>query len=221
MTTIPPLFVDRQDAGRRLAAVLRRLQGQRPLVLGIPRGGVTVAAVVADALGSELDALVVRKVGLPWQPELALGAVTADGVRYLNDAMVLASRLSPPAVHALVSGTEREARQRDLDLRGGRPAPRVAGRTVLVVDDGLATGATMIAALRSLRAHKPKRLIVAVPAGAVDSLRAVTHECDEVVCVWAPEDFDSVGSCYREFPPVSDDEVRALLVGNGVHETVR
>ena len=220
MNASPPLFLDRQDAGRRLAAVLRRYAGGHPLVLGIPRGGMAVAAVVARAVGGELDALIVRKVGLPWQPELALGAVTADNTQVLNDAIVAQSRLSPAAVRALVAGAAREARQRELELRGGRPEPAMAHHTVLVVDDGLATGATMIAALRSVRAHKPRRLVMAVPAGAVDSLRAVARECDEVVCVWAPEDFESVGACYRVFPQVSDDEVRALLAGARVHHPV-
>jgi len=207
-----PMFRDRLDAGRQLAGVLHRLSGQHPLVLGIPRGGVPVAAVVAQVLGAQLDLIVARKVGLPWQPELALGAVTGDGTSCLNAEIERCSGLAPGEVERLATRERERARTRERELRAGLPPLPVRDRTVVVVDDGLATGATLIAALRSLRARGAQRLVAAVPVGAQDSLRAVAREADEVACVYAPDDFESVGRHYLDFPQVSDDEVRRLLL---------
>ena len=205
------LYADREEAGRRLAAVLARFGGRRPLVLGIPRGGVPVAAVVARALGGELDLAVARKVGVPWQPELALGAVTADGHRCVNADVVRASGLGEDELEELYGRRRAEAAAREGSLRGGRAAPDVAGRCVIVVDDGLATGATMVAALRSLRARSPARLVAAVPVGATESLHALAAEADEVVCPAALSDFRAVGLHYRDFGQVEDATVRELL----------
>lgn len=205
------MFRDRSEAGARLAAALRRHQGAATIVLGIPRGGVVVAAEVARRLGAELDVVVARKIGAPGNPELAIGAVTADGVRFLNDA-ILEDAGADTAYLAREGERKRaEAREREARFRRGRPAPRVEGRTVIVVDDGLATGATMRAAVRSVRRARPSRLIAAVPVGAPDSCEALRPEVDELVCLDEPPFFSAVGQFYRDFPQVSDEEAASLL----------
>lgn len=203
-------FLDRTDAARRLAAALAAHRGEHPLVLAIPRGGVPIGRVVADALGGDLDVVLVRKLGAPFNPEFAIGAVDESGAVYVGERAREA--------YADAAYIEQES-ARQLELireRRRRYSPQrapidPAGRTVIVVDDGLATGATMQAALASLRQRHPRRLVCAVPVAAPESLDAVAQLCDEAVCVAAPQDFRAVGQFYERFPPVSEDEVLALL----------
>jgi predicted phosphoribosyltransferase len=205
------LFRDRRHAGDALAERLDRYRGSNALVLGLPRGGVVVAAQVARWLDAELDVVVVRKLGSPVSSELAIGAVTANGGRFLNDDVIAALGVSEAYIEAVTAVRRAEARRREADLRGPRPAPSVAGRVVILVDDGLATGATMRAAVRSVRQHRPRRLVVAVPVGAPEACAALRSEADEVVCLHEPEDFGAVGRFYGDFSQTEDEEVRTLL----------
>lgn len=204
-------FADRDEAGRLLAERLVAHRGMGTLVLGIPRGGVVLAGIVAEALDGELDVIVARKLGAPHQPELALGAITADGTEYINTDTV--EQLGVPSGYiASVARTERaEAQRREEKFRGSRSLPKVEGRTVIVVDDGLATGATMFAAVEALKRQNPKRLIVAVPVGASSSCAALRRIADEVVCMAEPTPFYAVGMHYRDFPQVEDAEVVEVL----------
>ncbi len=204
-------FRDRTDAGRRLAKALERYRVPRPLVLGIPRGGVPVAAEVARALGTELDVIVARKAGAPGDPELAIGAVTPDGARYVNDDLVGGLGITKAQLEATFARAEREAREREERFRGGREGPRLRGRVVIVVDDGIATGATFRAALRSVRRGHPERLIAAAPVGAPGTHDALRGEADDLVVLDEPPRFSGVSQFYEQFPQVSDAEVSALL----------
>jgi predicted phosphoribosyltransferase len=204
-------FVDRRDAGCALAAALHRFHGQDVLVLGLPRGGVPVAAEVAAALDGELDVIVARKLGSPVSAELAIGAITADGERVLNEDVIRDLRVSDAYVDAVSSVQQAEARRRETGLRGDRPAPRIAGRIVILVDDGLATGATMRAAVRAVRRQAPARLVVAVPVGAPAACETLRSEADEVVVLGEPEYFGAVGTFYRDFRQTEDEEVQHLL----------
>lgn len=209
-------FADRRDAGRALGA---RLAGTLPgdvVVLGLPRGGAVVAAEVATALGAPLDVLVVRKLGLPAQPELAMGAVAAigDAVETVRTDRVLAAAGVDDATFAAVRDRElAELRRRETAYRGDRPAVDVAGRTVVLVDDGLATGATVRAALQVLAGRRPARTVVAVPVGSSEAVRELGALADEVVCLLSPSSLRSVGGAYGNFAQTSDDEVRRLLRG--------
>ncbi|MER3419765.1 MAG: phosphoribosyl transferase [Chloroflexota bacterium] len=205
------LFRDRVDAGVQLAAALDGYRGQDVLVLGIPRGGVVVAAEVARRLGAELDVIVARKLGAPISRELAIGAVTADGQRYLNEDILRELRVSERYLQTVTEEEQAEARRREEQLRAGRPPARIAGRTVILIDDGLATGATMRAAVRSVRRQEPARLVVAVPVGARETCEELRAEADEVVCLYQPEPFWAVGAHYQRFEPVDDATVQALL----------
>ena len=210
MTVALP-FADRAAAGEALAAELQRYRGDDVLVLGLPRGGVVVAAAVARRLGAELDVLVARKLGSPVSPELAIGAVTADGARYLNRD-VIAELGVPERWIAAVTATERaEAERRERLFRPGRAPVRVARRTVILVDDGLATGATMRAAARAVRRAGPGRLVIAVPVGSLQACADLRAEADDLVCLHAPADFGAVGSWYIDFEQTADDEVERLL----------
>jgi putative phosphoribosyl transferase len=199
------LYRDRTDAGQALARHLGAYRGTHPVVLGIPRGGVPVAAAVADALEGELDVIVARKVGAPIQPELALGAVTADG------SIVSALGMDAETLARLAAVQRADAKRREERFRSGRPPLVLAGRTVILVDDGLATGATMRAAVRAARAARPGRLIVAVPVGAADACDTLAREADDVVCPARPEPFGAVGAYYERFTQVEDDAVTRLL----------
>jgi len=205
------LFRDRRDAGDALAERLERYRGHNALVLGLPRGGVVVAAQVARWLDAELDVVVARKLPSPISPELGIGAVTANGGRFLNEDVLAAFNVSEAYIEAASAGQRAEALRREADLRGQRPAPSIAGRVVILVDDGLATGATMRAAVRSVQQHRPRRLVVAVPVGAPESCAALRGEVDEVVCLHEPRDFGAVGRFYGDFSQTEDEEVRMLL----------
>lgn len=207
-------FRNRADAGRALAARLGHLAG-RPgvLVLALPRGGVPVAYEVAKALGAPLDVFLARKLGVPGHAELAMGAIAAGGIRILNRAVVDSLRIPPQAVEEVAAREGAELARREQRYRPGRPPVDVAGRVVVVVDDGLATGATMRAAVTALKAQQPARVVVAVPVGSAETCAALAAEADEVVCVASPASFYAVGQWYDDFSQTTDDEIRALLAG--------
>jgi putative phosphoribosyl transferase len=204
-------FRDRADAGRVLAARLTHLRDRRPVVVGLPRGGVPVAAEVAAALGAGLDIVLVRKIGAPDREELAVGAVGEDGVTVRNEVVLRDLGLSWTDLHAQVARERAEVERRAVSLRPTGPRPTLRDRTVIVVDDGIATGATVIAALRVLRGLGAGAVVLAVPVAPADSLAALAPLADEVVCPIAPRRFSSVGEWYEDFAQVPDAEVRRLL----------
>jgi putative phosphoribosyl transferase len=207
-----PLFHDRRDAGRVLARRLSAWRG-RPdtLVLALPRGGVPVGHEVAQALGLPLDVFIVRKLGVPGHDEFAMGAIASGGVRVMNDGVVRMLGIGPAEIEAVAQAETLELARRERLYRDARPAPVIAQRTVLLVDDGIATGATMRAAARALRAMAPARIVIAVPTGALSTCHALRREADEVVCATTPEPFRAVGCWYEDFGQTSDEEVRGLL----------
>ena len=181
------------------------------MVLALPRGGVPVAFEVARALDAPLDVFVVRKLGAPGHPELAMGAIASGGVRVLNERVVAWYRPSPVEIERVTEIEQRELERRESAYRGGRERVPVAGRVVILVDDGLATGASMRAAVQAARGLDPSRVVVAVPVGAPDSCQSIARVADETVCVEQPESFDAVGSWYIDFTQTTDGEVRELL----------
>lgn len=202
---------DRTEAGRLLAEALAAVPLERPLVLAIPRGGVEVGAALAEALGAELDVILSRKLRAPMQPELAIGAVGEDGRVSLSPRARGLPGVTPAYVAEETDRQMREIRARSARVRGVRPAAGVAGRSVIVVDDGLATGSTMRAALESLRGRGAREVIAAVPVASSSGLEDVRRVCDRVVCLHAPEDFRAVGQFYERFEPVPDERVEELL----------
>jgi putative phosphoribosyl transferase len=207
-------FLNREDAGRRLARVLSDHQGPDTLVIGLPRGGVVVAYEVARVLGAPLDVWMVRKLGAPFQPELAIGAIAEGGGLFLDRHM---ARMVGATGDEISEVTQRELAELERRLRvfrGDRPRPDVRGKTVILVDDGVATGSTVRAAARALREFGPERLVLAVPVGATDSLESLADEVDEVVCVHPTDDLIAVGAWYQNFEQTHDDEVVALLDAN-------
>ncbi|MGH8825276.1 MAG: phosphoribosyltransferase [Jiangellaceae bacterium] len=209
----PPLWVDRKQAGVELAARLRDdlPRDGRALVLGLPRGGVVVAAEVARLLDIELDALVVCKVGVPWHPELALGAVGGDGVRVRNDDVVRHTGLSDAQLEQAFIAAESQVATREKVLRGGRALPEVTGRPAVIVDDGLATGATALAATQVVRALSASVVVLAVPVAPADIDSRLAAAVDAFVALARPRRFGAVGTWYEDFRQVEDDDVRALL----------
>jgi putative phosphoribosyl transferase len=206
------LYRDRSEAGRRLAERLTEYAGRDELlVLALPRGGVPVAAEVARALRAPLDVFLVRKLGVPGQEELAMGALASGGVRVLNEEVVRALEVTPEELAEASARERRELERREAAYRASRPAPEVCGRTVILVDDGLATGSTMRAAVAALRRRQPARIVVAVPVGAADTCADLAEAADEVVCVRSPRPFLSVGSWYDDFRQTTDAEVSELL----------
>jgi putative phosphoribosyl transferase len=205
-------YLNREEAGRVLAQALRQYAGRQDVVvLALPRGGVPVGYEVAKALGAPLDVFIVRKLGVPGHEELAMGAVASGDVVVLNEDVLSALGLDEDDVARAASREGREVRRRELAYRGDRPPTELQDRIVIVVDDGLATGSTMRAAIRGLRKLGPKRLVMAVPIAAPSTCEALQQEADEVVCARTPEPFRSVGEWYDDFAQTSDDEVRALL----------
>ncbi|GGK70550.1 phosphoribosyltransferase [Ornithinimicrobium pekingense] len=207
------VFADRREAGRLLAARLGHLRGRDPVVLGLPRGGVPVAAEVARVLGAPLDVLVVRKLGVPTQPELAMGAVGEDGTEVLDRMLMTRAGVDEAQLAAVERRERAVVRERAERLRRGRPAMDLTDRLALVVDDGVATGATARAACQVARHRGAAEVVLAVPvmpAGAEDGL----PEADQVVCVEAPRSMRAVGAFYRDFTPTTDEEVTALLAGH-------
>jgi predicted phosphoribosyltransferase len=217
-----PVFRDRRHAGRVLAERLAHLAG-RPdlLVLALPRGGVPVAYEVAAALGAPLDVFLVRKLGVPGHEELAMGAVAAGGVRILNEPLLRELRVAPAALEEVTAAEQQELARRERLYRAGRPPLDVRGRTVILVDDGLATGASMQAAIEALRRLGPARVVVAVPTAAADTCALLAPEVDEIVCAVTPEPFYAVGLWYADFSQTDDDEVRELLAAAADEAPVR
>lgn len=204
-------FQDRTDAGRRLASALMRFRDSNPVVLALPRGGVVVGYEVARALDAPLDVLVVRKIGAPGQPELAAGAVAEGGEVLMNERVDEMLGLSEDDIRALAARELPEIERRVQRFRGGQGPVDVAGKTVILVDDGLATGTTARAAVRALRRRNPAKIVLAVPVGAPESVRDFESLVDEVVCLSQPYDFFAVGQFYHNFEQTTDDEVVELL----------
>lgn len=209
-------FANRHHAGRVLAERLRAYAGRHDvLVLGLPRGGVPVAHEVARSLGAALDVFVVRKLGVPQQPELAMGAIASGGVRVLNEDVIRWYRIPPHAIETVARDEERELARRERAYRNGRPAVPIEGKVVVLVDDGLATGSTMRAAISAVRRHHPSRVVVAVPVGAPETCQELRDLADEVVCARMPAAFSAVGLWYEDFSQTTDDEVTRLLQESG------
>jgi len=210
MTQLP--FIDRTDAGRRLAAALDAHRGDRDvLVLALPRGGVEVAYEVAVALDAPLDVFIVRKLGVPGHEELAMGAIASGGVTVTNPMVVRSLGITRAVIEDAIEREGEELRRREEAYRGQRRAPRVTDRTVVLVDDGVATGATIRAAMAALRQMQPRKLVVAVPVAPRDTSRILREESDEFICLARPEPFGAVGRWYQSFPQLTDAQVNRLL----------
>jgi len=211
------LYRNRRDAGEKLAEALEDLRGKPDLlVLALPRGGVPVAEPVARRLGAPLDVYVVRKIGFPGHEELAMGAVASGGVVLVSPALV--ERVPEEEFHWALERAVRELRERERLYRGDRPPPEVAGRTVVLVDDGLATGVTMRAAVEAHRRQGPREIVVAVPIASPESCQDLAREVDRIVCAATPEPFHAVGLWYDDFSPTSDEEVQEILRSTGGRE---
>jgi len=209
------IYEDRAAAGRQLAELLAGRVGYADaIVLGLPRGGVPVAHEVARRLGAPLDIFVVRKLGVPGQEELAMGAIASGGVRVINPEVVEMAGIGPAELEAVAGREQAVLERHEHELRGERAALRLESRSAILVDDGLATGATMRAAIEAVRRSGAQRVLVAVPVAPLQSCDALAAEADELLCPLTPEPFIAVGAWYRDFAPVTDDEVRALLAGD-------
>jgi len=204
-------FADRREAGRRLAVELMALAGDRPVVLGIPRGGLAVAREIAAAMDAALDIVLSRKLRAPGNPELALGALAENGEVYLNRALIEQLNISPAYIAEEKEIQAADIAQRRRLIRAILPRVPLAGRTVIITDDGVATGATLQAALWAVRAEAPRHTIVALPVGPEETLMRLSADCDSLVCLKAPADFTAVGQFYRRFDQVEDAEVRQIL----------
>lgn len=206
------LFRNRTDAGKKLAERLSGYSGRKDLlVLALPRGGVPVAFEVARELGAELDVFIVRKLGVPGHEELAMGAIASGGIRVLNMDVVRSLGITDNTIAAVAAAEQVELERREQLYRKGRPEPNLAGRTVILIDDGLATGATMNAAVKAVMSQKPAHLTVAVPTAAKDTCEEFAAEVDEAICLTTPEPFYGVGAWYSDFTQTSDKEVCELL----------
>jgi putative phosphoribosyl transferase len=205
-------FIDRRDAGRVLASRLTKYAGRDDvIVLGLPRGGVPVAYEVASALGAPMDVFLVRKLGTPGHRELAMGAIASGGVRVLNEDVVHWYGISESAIERIAREEQEELERRERAYRDDRPPPDFTNKVVILIDDGLATGSTMRAAARAVRARRPARVVIAVPVGAPQTCAELAASADEVICARMPEPFSAVGQWYLNFEQTDDDEVRELL----------
>jgi putative phosphoribosyl transferase len=205
-------FPDRDAAGRALAKALQAYRDRNDvLVLALPRGGVPVAAEVAAALGAELDLLIVRKLGAPGQPELAMGAIASGGVRVLNRDVIASLGIKEHAIEEVARREQQEIERREQAYRGARPRPAIEGRCVILVDDGVATGATMRAGIEALRRLKPAKIVVAVPVAPPDTVARLRSVADDVVCLATPEVFWAIGQWYVEFSQLTDESVSERL----------
>lgn len=211
-------FADRVDAGRRLARALTHLAGDDVVVLGLPRGGIPVAREVAQAIGAPLDVIIVRKLGAPWQPELAVGAIGEGGVRVVNRSVTAQLGLTDDEIGAVERRERAELARRVEVLRGGRPMLDLTGKTALIVDDGIATGATAEAACSVARAHGARRIVLAVPVASIAAVDALRAHADEVVSLATPADFAAVGQFYTDFSPVPDSAVQEILRSFGTDD---
>ena len=205
-------FADRTDAGRRLAQELSEYEDREDtVVLGLPRGGVPVAFEVTRKLEAPLDVFVVRKLGVPGNPELAMGAIASGGVRVVNEEVVSSTRISDQQIERVSQEEREKLERREQTYRGARPGLSLEGKVVLLVDDGLATGATMRAAINALREHRPREIVVAVPTGPAETCSELEGMVDEVICLTTPSPFLGVGGSYQDFSQTTDEEVRDLL----------
>ena len=205
-------FKNRREAGRKLGELLRNLTARdERVVLALPRGGVPVASEAAEILEAPLDVFLVRKLGVRGQEELAMGSIAQDDVRFINEDIVQSLDIPQKVIDKVAAGEKVELERRLRKYRGSRETPNVSGKTVLLIDDGLATGASMLAAVRAVRKLEPKKIISAVPVAAESTCRKLESEADKVVCMYTPQPFNSVGQWYEEFPQVSDDEVCELM----------
>jgi putative phosphoribosyl transferase len=203
---------NRQVAGQALAQALDAYHGRDDvIVLALPRGGVPVALEIALALGAPLDLMLVRKLGTPGQEELAMGAIASGGGRVMNEDIVQMLAISPQTIEQVAEQESRELQRRERAYRGDRPWPKLANKCVILVDDGLATGATMRASVKAVREQRPARIVVAVPVAPADTIARLREEADEVICLAEPEPFRAIGLWYVDFSQVSDDEVREML----------
>lgn len=205
------MFADRSEAGKMLAAKLDHYQGKNPLILAVPRGGVAVAREIWNSLGGELDVVISRKVGVPWQQELAAGAVTSAGNFLLNEKVAQELGLKEEELQAGIKAAVGEIKRRTLLYRGEKPPPDYRGRLIIVVDDGAATGFTIKAALKGIREHNPARLVLALPVLPRETIAILRANTDEMVYLETPEPFYAVGQSYRDFSQLTDREVLALL----------
>lgn len=205
------LFEDRRQAGEKLAELLTQYKGQQPLILAVPRGGVAVAEPVWETIGGELDLIITRKLGAPYQPELAIGAVSSDGFVMVNENLTSRLNITEDFVKEAAENEQKEISRRLNLYRGSRPLPEVNQRLVILIDDGVATGYTLLAALRSLQEKRPARLVLAVPVGPPDTLDKLEREVDDLVYVKAPGNFAAVGQFYRRFDQTSDREVVEIM----------
>ena len=208
------MFTDRRHAGQELGHALHRYAGTNPIVLALPRGGVPIGREIASALDAELDVLIIRKLGAPNNPEFAIGAVGEGGAVVLDEQTVVSMHMDDATLERIVTETRREIDRRVDAYRRGRSLPSLAGRTVIIVDDGLATGSSAAAAVEVIKSLGAEHIVLAVPTGSHQAVTLLRDRCDEVVCLEEPPWFGSVGAQYESFPQVSDEEVLALLRGD-------
>ncbi len=205
------LFKDRYDAGRKLSAELTGFRENNPILLGLPRGGVPVAYEAAKNLGADLDIFLVRKIGVPGREELAMGAIASGGVRVLNDNVINILNISEDSIEEASQKEKEELQRREKIYRDNRPFPSLENKTAILIDDGLATGASMRAAIKALKRHSPKKVIVAVPTASKDTCNEIKADVDEIICAFTPAVFRGVGEWYDDFSQTTDQEVIDLL----------